>query len=78
MILYFSLGSCGPNNVQLSRIDLRLADSLYLVARNEWSDKLKDSCAVVKEQNFEMWVDSIKKERLTEINIMLDRNGKIK
>lgn len=71
------LSGCGPPDVQLSRDDLRLADSLFLVSRNEWSEKLKDSCETVKERMFDTWVDSIKKERLREIEIMLDRHEKI-
>jgi hypothetical protein len=76
-ILIILLSSCGSPDVQLSRDDLRLADSLFLVSRNEWSEKLSDSCEEVKNRMFETWVDSIKKERLEEIEIMLDRHEKI-
>ncbi|NND34771.1 MAG: hypothetical protein HKN76_19455 [Saprospiraceae bacterium] len=77
IILILSATACGPANVQLSRADLRLVDSLFLASRNEWSEKLKDSCTVVKEQNFDFWVDSIKEERLKEIKIMLNRHEEV-
>lgn len=77
-ILAVVLSGCGgPTDVQLSRDDMRLADSLFLVSRNEWAEKLKDSCASVKDRMFETWVDSIRNDRLGEIEIMLDRHEKI-
>ena len=77
LFLCFAITACSPPDLQLSRADLRLADSLFLVQRNELSDQLKDSCSQVRDLVFESLVDSIKGERLREINIMLNRHEKV-
>jgi hypothetical protein len=66
------------SEVVLTRDDLKLADSLFLVSRNEWNANLKDSCNVFREEMLSIWTDSIKEQRLSEINLMLEQYEKSK
>lgn len=76
MILALALFSgCGEGEVVLTSDDLRLADSLFLVSRNEWTIKLEDSCNSLREVRLREWTDSIKNQRLSEINEMLKQHG---
>ncbi len=76
MILAIALLSgCGEGDVVLTSNELRLADSLFLVSRNEWTTKLEDSCNSLREVRLHEWADSIKNQRLSEINEMLKQHG---
>lgn len=72
------LSGCGEGEVVLTSDDLRLADSLFLVSRNEWTIKLEDSCNSLREVRLHEWTDSIKNQRLSEINEMLKQHGESK
>jgi hypothetical protein len=82
ILLFLLLGSaligCTEREVILTREDLRLADSLFLVSRNEWSVKLEDSCKVFREAMLPVWIDSIRYQRLSEINLMLKKHEETK
>lgn len=79
VILWSLLLSCDSRqDIVLTRDDLKLADSLYLVSRNEWSPKLEDSCNAFREKMLLMWTDSLKNQRLSEINLMLEQYEKSK
>ena len=78
-LMSFVTASCtDKRDVVLTRDDLRLADSLFLVSRNEWNARLKDSCDVIRQEKLSMWTDSIKDRRLSEIKLMLDQYEKSK
>lgn len=71
--------ACNRNpDVVLTRDDLKLADSLFLVSRNEWSMNLEDSCEIFRQQMLPIWTDSLKELRLSEINLMLEQYEKTK
>ncbi len=82
IFLFLFLGSaltgCAEREVILTREDLRLADSLFLVSRNEWSVRLEDSCKVLREVMLPVWIDSIRTQRLSEINLMLKKHEETK
>ena len=79
VFLWGLLVSCGGRqDIVLTRADLKLADSLFLVSRNEWSPKLEDSCNVFRELMLPIWTDSLKNQRLSEINLMLEQYEKSK
>ena len=73
--LLVSLGSCTETVVQLSREDTKLADSLFLVSRNEMKLQLEDSCDVLRSKLLPVWQDSIMNERLVEINMMMQKHA---
>lgn len=78
-LMIIATASCtDKREVLLTRDDLRLADSLFLVSRNEWNARLKDSCDMIREEKLSMWTDSIKDRRLSEIKLMLDQYEKSK
>ena len=79
LVLWSLLPGCGNNqDLILTRDDLKLADSLFLVSRNEWSPKLEDSCNAFREKMLPIWTDSLKNQRLSEINLMLEQYEKSK
>ena len=71
-------GCADKRDVVLTRDDLRLADSLFLVSRNEWNARLKDSCELIRQDILSIWTDSIKERRLSEIKLMLEQYEKSK
>ena len=78
-LLVWVLSACNRNpDIVLTRDDLKLADSLFLVSRNEWSVKLEDSCEIFRQKMLPIWTDSLKELRLSEINLMLEQYEKTK
>ncbi len=59
--------------VRLTSDELQLVDSLFVKQRNIWSIQLEDSCKAFHDQNFDHWVDSMERERLKEIEMLLKR-----
>ena len=63
--------SCVDQEVRLTREQLNLVDSLFLAERKIWLDRLGDSCSVIREAHFDVWVDSMQQDRLEDIEKML-------
>lgn len=78
MIVSLVTGCNRQRDLVLSREDLKLADSLFLASRTEWSPKLEDSCQVFRDEMLPIWIDSLKELRLAEINLMLEQYEKSK
>lgn len=77
--LSFMMLACNKKpDVVLTRSELKLADSLFLVHRTEWSVRLEDSCTAFRSKMLPVWTDSLKELRLSEINLMLDEYAKEK
>ncbi|MBK8502030.1 MAG: hypothetical protein IPL46_07390 [Saprospiraceae bacterium] len=78
-LLSLTASSCADRSeVVLTRDDLKLADSLFLVSRNEWNANLKDSCNLFRDDMLSIWTDSIRERRLSEIKLMLEQYEKSK
>jgi len=65
--------SCGPRDVFLDSVELKLIDSLYTEERKIWQVRLADSCHFLREQHYHNLVDSIREERLFEVREMIKR-----
>ena len=74
LLLAFCMSSCSETEIQLSREDTKLADSLFLVSRNELKLQLDDSCDLLRDKFLPLWQDSIMNERLVEINMMMEKH----
>ncbi len=71
-LLFSILGtSCAHQEVHLTREQLNMVDSLFLVERKIWLERLEDSCLVIREAHFDVWVDSMQQDRLRDIEKML-------
>ena len=63
--------ACVDQEVRLTRDQLNLVDSLFLAERKIWVAQLEDSCDLMRSIYFNTWVDSMKMERLRDIEKML-------
>ena len=61
------------NEVRLSRAQLNAVDSLYLSERKILDETLQDSCAALRADYFDYWVDSMKTDRLRDIQKILGK-----
>ena len=78
-LLLLGLFGCNRKpDIVLTRDDLKLADSLFLVSRAEWNIRLEDSCENFRQKMLPIWTDSLKELRLSEINLMLEQYEKTK
>ncbi len=69
----FLLSSCIKPEVRMTRDQLNIIDSLFLAERKIWVDQLEDSCALMRNTYFDIWVDSMKSNRLRDIEKMLGK-----
>ena len=66
--------SCGLDGDQLSPEEKNTVDTLYTNQLNEWRNKIDSICNAVKDTIFVQLVDSLKSERMEEIEMLLMKN----
>lgn len=79
VILILGLGltpyGCFAPEDKLSVGDLTLVDSFYRQQREELQLVLADSCEAFRQKQLQVWIDSIKIERETEIQKLIESYG---
>ncbi|MBK8670837.1 MAG: hypothetical protein IPN89_15815 [Saprospiraceae bacterium] len=66
--------SCGTDGDSLSPEEKYTADTIYSQQLNDWRKKLDSICSHQKDTLFVKAVDSLKKERMAEIEMLLMKN----
>lgn len=70
---------CGDSTIPgLSMAERKLADSLYRDEMKVFRPKMDSICTVLQDSLFPIYIDSMKKERITEIERQLERIKKLK
>ncbi len=64
---------CLREEVRLTRDERNLVDSLFLQQRTVLEAQLADSCSSLRERMFSHWVDSMKADRLRDIQKILGK-----
>jgi len=72
IMLHFT--SCGLDSEQLTPEEKNTVDTLYTNQLNEWRNRIDSICNVDKDSIFVWVVDSLKKERMEEIDMLLMKN----
>ncbi len=72
-LLSLTLLGCLENEIRLSRAQLNVVDSLYLSERKLLDETIQDSCASLRAEYFDYWVDSMKTDRLRDIQKILGK-----
>jgi len=70
-IVLMSFACCTKQEVRLTRVELKLVDSLYRQQRDLLIPHLDDSCKTIREKRLQTLMDSIKEVRIEDIHEMI-------
>lgn len=74
ILIIVLLTSCGLNDNPLTSLEKNTVDTLYNNQINEWRNKIDSICNVEKDTLFIRLADSLKQERMEEIELLLMQN----
>ncbi|MBP9196238.1 MAG: hypothetical protein KBF35_01130 [Saprospiraceae bacterium] len=74
LVVLFFFTSCRLDGDQLSPEEKNTVDTLYTNQLNEWRNKIDSICNAEKDTIFVQLVDSLKSERMEEIEMLLMKN----
>jgi hypothetical protein len=74
LMVMFIFTSCGLDGGQLSPEEKNTVDTLYTNQLNGWRNKIDSICNAEKDSIFVWVVDSLKNERMEEIEMLIMKN----